>query len=336
MYTRILLLLTVLLSACSDNTPVHHEPSIFSGNSMTMGYRILIGHSLIDNDVEKIESIISKTFEEVHSVYNIWNPDSELTSLNKHNGKEWIPLSPELEALLIYTGQMVDLTNGFFDPTISSAYQLWIDRLESQTLPTNEELLLLRKKVGWDKVKIQNGHFWKDDSGVQIDLGGIAKGYCVDLLTERLNEKGYVNCYVEWGGEIRGSGKHPQKRPWNVYISHLADTDPEKALDIVSLKEESLATSGDYLQQWKYTSDTGEECIYTHVINPMTLTPIEVTQHNICSATVKAKNCTEADALATAAMIFNTKEDLKMWTRRLQKSMPHTQFWFVTREELTP
>lgn len=307
----------------------------FSGTAMTMSYRILLGDKLNNQDIEIIQGIISSTFDEVHSIYNIWNPESELTRLNESPGGTWIPLSPELEELLAITDNLVNITHGYFDPTITSAYRLWIEKLELKTRPSDEEIKQLHSVVGWNKIKIEEGRFWKSHRDVKIDLGGIAKGYCVDLLTERLIRKGFKNCYVEWGGEIRANGKHPEQRPWNVYISNLADTDPDHALAIVPLEGEALATSGDYLQQWTLDESDGESFTYTHVIDPKSLTPIKVTQYNICSTTVKAKTCTEADALATAAMIYPSVAEAEQWTKQLQDMTENTQFWFVTRRELS-
>lgn len=334
MYRRILLLLAFALSACSTNAPPFDRPIDFSGTAMTMGYRILIGHKLTGEDIATIRSLISSTFEEVHEVYDIWNPHSELSILNGKPANTWLPISPELERLLLLTDQLVESTSGFFDPTITSAYQLWKKKLESQTQPSADEIRLLQEVVGWDKVKISDGKYWKSHQDIQIDLGGIAKGYCVDLLTERLVEAGFRNCYVEWGGEIRTNGQHPQQRPWNVYISNLDDTNPDHALAIIALSEEALATSGDYLQQWTYESGGGESYTFTHIIDPRSLMPIKVTENNICSATVKARTCTEADALATAVMVYPSVQEAEEWFLTLQESMPELQFWFVTRKEL--
>ncbi len=335
MFRRILLLLTCVLTACSTRESPLHRPIEFSGTAMTMNYRILIGQELTGKDFENIKNIISSTFDEVHEVYDVWNPQSELSLLNRQPGNIWIPLSTELEKLLLITDKLVKRTEGYFDPSIKSAHQLWTNKLEAQSYPNAEEIDQLKEVVGWGKVRISQGRYWKSHQDVQIDLGGIAKGYCVDLLTERLVGEGFENCYIEWGGEIRTNGKHPHQRPWNVYISNLEDVNPDRALAIVALSDEALATSGDYLQQWTYQSDDGEDCTFTHIIDPKSLMPIQVTENNICSVTVRARTCTEADALATAVMIYPSVQEAKEWSLHLQESLPETQFWFVTRRELT-
>lgn len=331
MLARILLLLAILCTACSESQDAPSKLTEFSGTAMTMAYRILVGQPISEGDAKDIETIVRSTFKEVDATYNIWNPESELSAINRQPGGEWTPLSPELEHLLHVTDRLVVLTDGYFDPTIMAAYQLWTKKLKSQTIPTQEDIDSLRKTVGWDKVKISEGRIKKSCAEVMIDLGGIAKGFCVDLLAERLIERGFTNCYVEWGGEIRTNGRHPEQRPWNVYISNLTDIAPEHALAVIPLGDESLATSGDYLQQWSFAVENGETCTYTHIINPKTLVPLKVTQENICSATVKAKSCTEADALATAAMLFPSVNEAKVWANEIQADKPEIQFWFATR-----
>lgn len=333
MFKRVLLLLIVIVTGCSNSEPVSRLPIELSGVAMTMHYRVMIGQELTEQDLRKIDHLLTSTFGEVHNTYDIWNPDSELSRLNHAPANKWIPLSPELEKLLLLTGNLVTLTQGYFDPTITSAYNLWKEKLTSGSLPSREEINKLKEFVGWDKVQISEGKFLKSHDDVQIDLGGIAKGYCVDLITERLIADGFENCYVEWGGEIRTSGKHPDDRPWNIYISNLADIDPDNALAIVALTDEALATSGDYLQQWVYPEEE-RDMIYTHIIDPMALTPLVVNDENICSATVKARTCAEADALATAAMIYPSTAEANRWSREVREHLPEAQFWFVTRKEL--
>lgn len=226
------------------------------------------------------------------------------------------------------------MTLGFFDPTIMPAYNLWKKKLADNQLPNKKELTSLMASIGWDKIQLKESAIWKESEEVQIDLGGIAKGYCVDLLTERLIDAGYNNCYVEWGGEIRTHGQHPEKRPWKVYISNLTDSNPDHALDVISLNNEALATSGDYLQQWTYSESEENKLTFTHIVHPKTLLPIKVHSKNICSATVKAKTCTMADAFATASMLFASKNDANQWIASLKDSDPLLEFWLMTREEI--
>ena len=136
---------------------------------------------------------------------------------------------------------------------------------------------------------------------------------------------------MEWGGEIRTAGTHPEGRPWRVFISRLGNPDPSTAIDTLDLNDMSLATSGDYHQSWKVTDGTGEHR-YTHVIDPRTHQAVEVGPQTIASVSVLAPKCMVADALATAAMLSPTNEEAIQWTRRMQARLQGTAFWLVNHE----
>jgi thiamine biosynthesis lipoprotein len=263
---------------------------------MTIPYCIQIG----DHAQSKtIEAIILKTFQEVHQIYNNWNPDSEISRLNTLPAHHPISLSPQLAAFLQIADQLVAHTEGRFDPTMGPLSTLWKEALKQGKIPPSDEHKMFCEAAGWDKIHFENGIFWKEHSLTALDTGGIAKGYAVDLLAKRLEEAGYLNFYVEWGGEIRVKGHHPNNRPWEIGIYGLSST---------PLIDQAIATSGSYLQSW-----TIEDTQYTHIIDPATHLPLHSSP--ISSATVLAPTCTEADALATALMLFPSLESAHLWAQ---------------------
>jgi len=295
---------------------------------MTMPYCVKIGAVLNDSDQMKVANIIDETFHEVNTIYNKWNPDSELSKLNQAKAATLIPLSKKLLTLLHLSGEIVSESQGFYDPTVEPLVRLWKRHLEEGNIPSDAAIESLQKEIGWNRFKFESGQFMKESDSLEIDLSGIAKGYAVDLIVENLKKAGFHNVYVEWGGEIRASGKHPDQRPWRVYIAQFEDPDPDHALDIVDLDNSAIATSGNYLQTWQ-TAESGIS--YTHILNPKTGQMLQVTPDSICSVSVKAKTCALADGLATAAMLFNTQQEALVWVKQIQERYPDTQFWIMTR-----
>lgn len=286
---------------------------------MTIDYKVLIGRRLSNSEQASVNSIIQTTFHEVNTIYNKWNPHSELSAFNQYPPNKPFSLSPKLEKLLLLTAEMVKITDGRFDPTIESIQQLW--KLEN--LPNNE--LLQTFSVGWHHLHFSPGKVIKLQD-VKIDLGGIAKGYAVDILLQALQDKGFSDVYVEWGGEIAAAGQHPAGRPWTVYISRFDDATPEQAIAILPLREQAVATSGDYLQQWKIADET-----YFHIIDPRTKRPLKSTKTSIASASVCANTCAFADGLATAAMVFPTVEEAEKWLLEIKERHPEIAFWLISR-----
>jgi thiamine biosynthesis lipoprotein len=323
-------ILLLLCLGCSEKIPTAGTTS-FSGIAMTIEYRLVIGNTLTQEQSEKIQQIITSTFEEINAVYNNWNPQSELSKLNQLGADQKIAITPELEGLLKLADQLVHLTEGKFDPTIAPLQNLWKTKLAQGLTPSDDEILSAAKATGWNKIHFEKGFFWKDEAKTALDLGGIAKGYAVDIIIDRVQNIGYQNVFFEWGGEIRAIGQHPAHRPWKVFITKLGDTDPAHAVATVTLENQALATSGDYMQNWTVHSQN-RQITYFHIINPATYRPLEITPKSIASASTLAPTCAFADALATAAMLFETPEEANKWIAKIQDKYPAIQFWLFTRE----
>ncbi len=299
---------------------------------MTIDYHVIIGQKLIKQEQDKVSSIMLHTFHEVDILYNKWNPQSELSKLNSLKGGQKVDISPPLEHFLCLAGQLVDFTEGRFDPTIEPLQQLWKNKLTLGCTPLTEDIQQITPSIGWDKIHIEKGVFYKDHDLTQLDLGGIAKGYCVDLLVERLNAAGFPDVFVEWGGEIRATGKHPEKRPWNIFISRFGHPDPALAIAKLSLNDAAIATSGDYLQSWSIVENQ-DAATYYHIIDPSSKKMCQIRPGSISSASIMAENCAFADALATAVMLFSTTKEAEDWLNGLAREHPEIKFWLVSHGE---
>lgn len=299
---------------------------------MTMNYKIIIGNSLENNS--SVQELISKTFDEIDAIYNKWNPDSEISVLNRLEKKTVVHISKELETFLKETKKLVFLSNGLFDPTIEPLQKLWKEHLKKGSIPSETEIQEKMQLVGFDKIHFENGTFYKDYDETSLDLGGIAKGYAVDLLTSRLNDLGCENTFIEWGGEIKATGKHPHNRPWHIFISRFQNTNSEDAIAHIDLEDEAIATSGDYLQNWTVGKDQVAKQVaktYFHIVNPKTGYLAEIKENSIASTSVVAKSCLVADALATTLMLFNDSDEATDWIEGVNEHYDGIKVWIVTR-----
>lgn len=323
----LLLLLCLLLSGCQNSSaPESTPPALteFTGHRMTMPFRLLVGKHVSDEQGNKVEQVLEATFDEINRIHNKWNPNSELSRLNALPAGQKVELSPQLEKLLLHTDQLVQITGGRFDPTIEPLQQLWKSSLKEGREPDAEEVERVAAAVGWHLIHVEGGIFHKEHANTALDLGGIAKGLCVDLIVERLIDAGYPSVYFEWGGEIRTAGQHPEGRPWRVSISRFGEMNPDNGLAVVELSDTSLATSGDYMQNW-----TSADTTYFHIVDPRTGSLRTQTADSIGSVSVKAPSCMVADALATAGMMFESVEQAQAWA----DSIPTAEFWIASRKK---
>ncbi len=287
------------LCACqkAPRAPLAH----FSGSAFDIGYHIQLGAKLSEEEESDVASAIQSIFTQVHEIFNHWNPDSEVTSLNAHPQMSPFKPSDQLMQLIKFSSTLNVITQGHFDPATGRL----IEALKEETEGGD---------YGWDQLNIVDKELIKA-SNIHLDFDGVIKGHAVDLLVTKLASMGYENIYVEWGGEIRTIGQHPAKRPWRVLVRGSKDLK-------IELTEGALATSGTYEQRYDDK---------THIIDPRSGLALNA-MHPITSVTVKAPSCALADALATALMVFDTPQQATLFAEKLKTSLPEITVWINAAE----
>jgi len=165
-----------------------------------------------------------------------------------------------------------------------------VDRSGSKPVPSAEEIHAVLAHVGYQHVKLDPSartiHF--DVPGIELDLGGIAKGYAVDRAVAILRENGISSALVSSGmSSIYALGTPPNEEGWKIILRDPFDS--AAAADIVYLKNFSMSTSGNYNKFFKLGGKT-----YSHIMDPHTGMPVE----NMLSTTVFVANATDSDALS--------------------------------------
>jgi len=311
----IFLLLLLFLSGCKGKTTTH-----FHGSAHTHAYHIHIGHQLNQHEKEDVLRILDDVFETIDLYYNHWNPHSELSQINHLYVGEALVISPELLDLIQEAKSLTALTEGHFDPTYGSLISVWKEALKNRARPSSLRYL----PVGWETFSFEQGHARRLIEGTMLDLDGLIKGFAIDTLIEKLQEKGYTHLYVEWGGDMRATGHHPAGRSWNVALPSFEETPIPLNM--------ALATSG---IQEQSAEIEGKLC--THIVIPQT----KEASTTLDTVSVKAPTCLIADALATALMTYPSieeavdylethRETFKLCTIWLQSHQGERQKWEST------
>jgi thiamine biosynthesis lipoprotein len=127
-------------------------------------------------------------------------------------------------------------------------------------------------------------------AGVAVDLGGIAKGYGVDLAAQALRDHGIFNALVNVGGDLVALGVDENDDPWRVGVrspDHL-----EQVVEVLHVSDRAVATSGDYLQYFQFGGRR-----YHHLLAPVSGEPRRTAMRSL---TIEAASCMDADGAATA------------------------------------
>ena len=303
-FTRIALkflfpFLLLFIVSCAPNQPT--EIAI-SGETMGTTYSIkVIQRTEIPIDVKALKGQIDDALIQVNALMSTYDPDSELSQLNKTAAGIPFPISEQTEFVLKEAIRLQNLSRGSLDVTVGPLVNLWgfgPDK-RAEVIPTKSQLLEIADYVGIDKFEMNSGVVTKLHSKLYIDLSTIAKGYGVDAVAGIIEENQIDDYLIEIGGEMRVAGKKANGNDWRIAIEKPITN--ERAIQkIISIGNNAVATSGDYRN---YFEQDGIR--YSHLIEPKTGYPII---HNLVSVTVVHSSSMTADGLATALNVMGADQ----------------------------
>ncbi|MBI1952035.1 MAG: FAD:protein FMN transferase [Acidobacteria bacterium] len=241
-------------------------------------------------EVERLDRLLSH-----------FRADSEIGRINRRAGKEETLVSSETLEVIEKALHVSRLSGGAFDPTIGPVFRLWNFREGKIPPPAalRERLSLVDyRKVRLDRIR---STVFLARSGMELDLGAVAKGYAVDRASAVLRGRGIENFLINAGGDLRVGGGKGKGVPWEIGIRH-----PRLSSGLIArlrLTQAAVATSGDYE---KFFLRGGER--YHHILDPATGLPARKCQ----SVTVLAPEALPADALATAVFVLGPERGLDL------------------------
>lgn len=256
-----------------------------------------------DEEGRNFQQEIDSIFHAVDMSVNLWVDSSLICKVNRN---EEVTLDQIFIDNFEIAQRAAEISNGYFDPTISPLVAAWGFSAKTGDTITPQLVDSLKQLVDYRKVRIADGMLIKENPAMKLDFNAIAQGYTTDLVAALLDAKGVKSYIVDVGGEIFARGVKPDGNPWVVGIEKpAADWDAERVVQQrVELCDKGIVTSGSYR---KYVERDGKR--YSHCIDPMTGYPVE---HNLLSATVIAENATWADALASVCMVMGMERSLEL------------------------
>lgn len=288
---------TAALTACQRSVTSTDVRRIqLSGETMGSSFTVKLDPAA--HAPERLVDAVRTALQSVDARMSLFRPESELNGFNHAPAAVSIPLSSELFNVLSTAHDVSRWSDGAFDVTVAPSVETWGFGVEKRRrVPAAAEVIARRALVDWRAIALDPVHrtATKRLGGLQADLGGIAKGYGVDVVAKALDDLGIAHYMIEVGGEVRTRGVNAGASAWQIGIEQ-PDAMPPRARHIVSLSGRAMATSGDYRIFFEHGGRR-----YSHEIDPATGAPIV---HRLCSVTVVADDCMRADALATALIVL--------------------------------
>ncbi len=233
---------------------------------------------------------------ELEQRFSRYRDDSLVSVINQRAGTGVVtPLDPEARALFALADQLWRFSGGRFDVTSGVLRHAWDFKAGQAVEP--ERLAELVARIGWSRVSLNDAGIALPDSGMELDLGGLAKEYAADAVVHWLRAAGISHGLVELAGDIATLGGQAGGDPWRVGIR-----DPHRPGDsllTVGLADAAVTTSGGYERQFDHQGRR-----LHHLLDPETGLP----GPGPISVTVLGDNCLTAGAIATVACL--TPEDL--------------------------
>lgn len=236
-----------------------------------------------------------------------YDPDSELNELSLTAGQgRNVPVSDDLWRVLTGAKGVSQQSHGAFDVTVGPIVRLWRRARRQQKLPSPERLEQALKAVGHVLLRMdaEAKTVQLTQPAMQLDLGGIAKGYAADEALQVLETHGIDRALVDASGDLAFGAPPPGREGWRIGIAPLAaDAPPSRFL---LLADQAVATSGD---AWQFIELDGRR--YSHIVDPRT--GIGLTTRS--SVTVLAPCGMRADALASALSVLGPERGLALADR---------------------
>ena len=286
----VLLLLCLLLTACSNDGPA--ETELFAMDTY-MRIRVWGDDDPLNDAVDEIRRL--------EKLFSVTNETSEVYALNQNGTAS---LSGETAEILSQAVALSVRTGGAFDPTVYPLVSAWGFTSDTPQIPTREVLNALLPLVGTEHLSL-TGSSAVLTGGAQVDLGGIAKGYTAQKCLEVLSQRGLQTAMLSLGGNVQTLGSKPDGTAWVIGIA-----DPEEPSEAIATLtftgSMAVVTSGGYQ---RYFDSDGTR--YHHILDPETGMPAET---GLASVTVLTQDGTTADALSTALFVMGMEKAVDFWS----------------------
>ena len=253
----------------------------------------------------KRAQVLKKLEDKINELDDMLSTGKETSEVSRLNRSGEAVLSPTVANLVKRSLGIYKKTDGLFDITIYPLMELWGFSTKDYKVPSGKEIAEKLKLVGFDKIDFneETRKISFKNKGMEIDFGGIGKGYITDELVKILTDEKVESAIINLGGNVFGFRKKPDGSLWNIAIRD--PNEPDKYMAAIRLEDSAVITSGGYE---RYFEENG--IIYHHILDPRTGKPSD---SGLKSVSIISKDGTLADALSTSLFIMGEEKAIGYW-----------------------
>lgn len=241
---------------------------------------------------------------DLNRAWSCFQPDSLISRINEKAGREPVPVDRDTLEVLRLARTYGQLTESAFDVTVGPLADLWRRAMAQKQLPADRDVWHALELVNWQDIALDEGtsSVTLRRPGQRIDLGGIAKGYAMDGLRQRLRERGVRRALLDLGGTVATMG-------CCLPVGIRNPFDPGGApMGTLMVEDRCVITSGVY-ERFAYVD--GHR--YHHIADPRTGYPA---RSGLVSVTLVGEEGAALDALATAALVLGPEKAMPLLTEQ--------------------
>lgn len=294
---------TILFIAICLTASAQYKKYSFQQPKMGSPFNIII-YSLDSAKAANAAFAAFKMIDTLNEIYSDYLPNSELNRLCSTSGTgQWVKVSEPLFNILQKAYHASEVSYGSFDVTMSPVIRLWRTARREKRLPDKDSIAAAKQQTGYKFIEFDTiqKSIRLQKPGMQLDLGGIAKGETAQKTYKRLCQQGFSYSLIDAGGDIVAGDVPPQVQGWRVAIN-LPETE-ELMNPQLLLRNKAVTTSGDLYQ---YLEVNGVR--YSHIIDPATGWALT----NSRNVTVISDNGIDADWLTKACSILPIDSALEL------------------------
>lgn len=349
--TFLFILLIFALTACTS------EPSRYSNVLIDVGFNeapvTFVAYTESEAEFNTYQEILREdllVLGQLFDKYNTYEGLNNLKTINDNAGLKAVEVDQALIDLLLFAQQYYAISKQTFDISLGSVLKVWHNYREDGKLlnsenpklfgkvPSIDELQIAKTCASWDFIEIDdaNNTVYINNPCASLDVGGIAKGFAADIVTDKLIQAGLKVAIINLGdSSIITVGTKPNGDEWGVGIAQ-----PKKDVLIADSSVDTLffegsihiSTSGD--NQNYYVAEDG--LTYHHLIDPNTLYPVVTNLHSVTIATSISAGA--AEALSKAMFILPYDEALILLNQLKQENPNETidAVWVYALDQAPP
>ena len=288
-----------ILGGCSkDNKST--EP--LSRSEVLMGTVVTV--SLYDSNDEAILDKVFNKVKDLESILSINENGTLVDEINEEAGIKPVKVDNDTYNIVKKGIEYSNLSNGLFDISVGPIVKLWNIGLPEARVPSQEEIDEKLPLIGYSDIEIDdtNKTIFLKRKGMIIDLGGIAKGYTADVISNILTEEGVKSAIINLGGNVFAHGSKVNGDDWKIGIQNPF-TERGGIIGTITTSNKSVVTSGIYE---RYIEQDGVK--YHHILSPFTGYPYD---NEIAGITIVSDKSVDGDALSTSVFAMGVEKGME-------------------------